>query len=123
MADDNSGPALQPDRVHTYNARAAYTYVLYLGFIPRTRVRIYLARIGRSFMSDTSPRLNKMMVRKPVRRKCVREVLPVGSRMGFQWAGSRCIVLLVEAGGGAARGGMGSRRTATSAAVRACAPR
>jgi hypothetical protein len=74
-------------------------------------------------MSDTSPRLNKMMVRKPVRRKCVREVLVMKSRMGFHEAGSRCIVLLVEAGGGTARGGVGGRRAAALAPVRACAIR
>jgi len=72
-------------------------------------------------MSDTSPRLNKMMVRKPVWRKCVGEVLVMKSRMGFHEAGSRCIVLLVDAGGGTAGGGTGGRCAAALATVRACA--
>ena len=113
----------QSARIYTYNARTAYTYVLYLGFIPRTRVRIYLVRIGRSFMSDTSPRLITMMVRKPVRRKCVREILAMKSRMGFHGTGSRCIVLLVEAGGGTARGGRDGRCAAALAPAHACAIR
>ena len=116
-------PARLPSRTVTIpiRGRVPYTYVLYLGFIPRTRVRIYLVRIGRSFMSDASPRFTKMMVRKPVRRKCVREIFVMKSRMGFHETGSRCIVLLVEAGGGTARGGMGGRCAAALAPVRACA--
>ena len=74
-------------------------------------------------MSDTRPRHNKMMARKPVRRKCVGEVLVMKSRMGFHGAGWRCIVLLVNAGGGTVRAGAGGRSTVTLTLVRARATR
>ena len=94
-------------------------HVLYLGFRPRTRIRIHMAKIGRSMMPDTGSRLHIMMMRKPVSRKCVGEIFEVKSRMGFHSAAWRCIVLLVGTRGGAApvEGAVPLRDTARGSAV------